>query len=554
MLNNKKSAVPLEKIKSHDFVELVCDYCQQEFKKKKYSYLQSIKILNKDCCSSKYCTSKKSKEVILIKHGNFSFKKTNKLNNFLNKCQKIHGNKYDYTKVNYVDAHTNILIVCPIHGDFFQRPSAHINSKQGCPTCGLLNRKQVNKKTTDEFLKEAYKKLGSTYDYSLTTYVKKSNKIQYQCSKHGIIEQLPHLHLKNGCPYCNGRGISKHSTNSFLIIANKIHNYKYDYSRTEFKKITDDIIIICPKHGEFTQRANNHIHLQNGCPSCAKALQTSKPEKEIFDFIKANYANQIVTNDRKILNGKEIDVYLPDLKIGFEYHGLYFHTETTVGKKYHYNKWELAKEKGVKLIQIYENEFQKNKDLIYSKILNYLGKVNRISARKTKIVDVNKEKKDLFLNKNHLQGQDSSKICYGLEHEGELVSIMTFGPSRFNKKYKHELLRFCNKTNYSIVGGASKLLSAFRKEYSGSIISYADKRYSNGNLYDKIGFNLDGHTDPSFCYVNLKNGLIYNRMKFQKQYLLNMPHYDKNLTEYEIMVLNGYDRIWDCGQYRFVLI
>lgn len=555
MINICKTNISLEKIKSHDFVELVCDYCQKEFKKKKYSYLQSIKFLNKDCCSNKSCTSQKSKEVVLLKNGTLSFKrKNNNLKNFLIKSNNIHGNKYDYTKVNYIDAHTNVLIICPIHGEFLQRPSAHINNKQGCPICGLINRKNPNQKNTADFLKQAYEKWGNIYDYSLTNYIKKDKKIQYQCLKHGIVEQLPYLHLKNGCPYCNGRGINKHSKESFVIIANKIHDYKYDYSKTEFKKITDDIVIICSKHGEFTQRANNHIHLQNGCPSCAKATQSSKPEKEIFDFIKKNYDKEIITHDRKILNGKEIDIYLPDLKLGFEYHGLYFHTETIVGKKYHYEKWEVANKKGIKLIQIYENEFQKNKDLIYSKILNYLGKVKKISARKTKVVNVIKTEKELFLNKNHLQGQDSSKICYGLEYDGELVSVMTFGPSRFNKKYKYELLRFCNKTNYSIVGGASKLLNAFRKKHSGSIISYADKRYSNGNLYEKIGFKLDGHTNPSFSYVNLKNGLIYNRMKFQKQYLLNMPHYDKNLTEYKIMQLNGYDRIWDCGQYRFILI
>lgn len=554
MINYCKLTTPIDQIKSHDFIDLICDYCKKEFRKKKYSYLQCSKLIQKDCCSNKSCTSKKSKEVVLFKNGTLSFKrKTNNLKSFLDKCYEIHGNKYDYSKVNYINAHTNILITCSIHGDFLQRPSAHINGKQGCPICGFKNKKIANKKTTKQFIKEAIKKWGNLYNYSLTNYTNKSTKIKYECYKHGIIEQLPNLHLKNGCNFCSGRGISKHSIISFINIANQIHNFKYDYSKVEFKRINDDVKIICPIHGEFVQRANNHIHLGNGCPICAKLIQTSKPEKEIFDFIKNNYNKEIISHDRKILNGKEIDIFLPDLKIGFEYHGLYFHTETAVGKKYHYNKWKVSESKGIKLIQIYGNEFDDNKSLIFSKILNYLGKSIKVSARKTKIVIVNKHDKDLFLNKNHLQGQDSSKICLGLEYNGELVSLMTFGPSRFNKNYKYELLRFCNKSGYSVIGGASKLLKHFRVNYKGSIISYADKRYSDGNLYKTLGFSLDGHTKPSFSYFNIKNNKLYNRMKFQKQNLLNMPYYDSNLKEYEIMHLNGYDRIWDCGQYRFVL-
>ena len=124
---------------------------------------------------------------------------------------------------------------------------------------------------------------------------------------------------------------------------------------------------------------------------------------------------------------------------------------------------------------------------------------------------------------------------------------MTFGPSRFNKKYDWELLRFCNKRGISVIGGASRLLKYFDKE--GSIISYADKRYSDGGLYRAIGFKLDGETQPSFMYYHINKNKLYNRMKFQKASLKTT---DSSLTEYEIMQKDGFDRIWDAGLMRFV--
>lgn len=131
--------------------------------------------------------------------------------------------------------------------------------------------------------------------------------------------------------------------------------------------------------------------------------------------------------------------------------------------------------------------------------------------------------------------------------------MMTFGKSRFNRDYEWELVRFCSSRGHTIVGGASKLLAAFRRENSGSIVTYADKRYSEGNLYFQMGFRLDGESDPSFGYYCFKDGNLYSRLKFQKHKLRSSPHYSDDLVEYEIMRLDGYERVWDAGQYRFVM-
>ena len=471
---------------------------------------------------------------------------------FIEKSIVIHK-EYDYSESKYINAHTALTIICKIHGPFQQRPDAHIHQKQGCPKCGLANRKHPGQKTTAKFVEQAVAKWGDRNDYTGTAYVRKTDKINFTCKEHGPVSQLPTLHLRAGCPYCSGRGISKHTLESFKIIANKIHNNKYDYTDSVFVRMTDMITVRCPQHGSFEQRAGNHIHLENGCPQCAYLVRSSKPEKEIYQFIKSIYGGNVIENDREALDGKEIDIYIPDLQLGIEYHGLYWHLESVRGKKHHYDKWNIADQKKIRLIQIYENEWGDKSGIIKSKLSGLLEKNERIFARKTELVELDRHQKNEFLDRNHLQGSDSSKISYGLVYNSRLVSCMTFGPSRFNKKFKYELVRFCNVCGVSVVGGASKLLSHFRKKYAGSIISYADKRYSDGGLYKTLGFRLDGETEPSFMYVDIKNSKCYNRMNFQKQNLKQYSEYDENLSEYEIMCLRGFDRIWDCGQYRFVM-
>jgi len=162
----------------------------------------------------------------------------------------------------------------------------------------------------------------------------------------------------------------------------------------------------------------------------------------------------------------------------------------------------------------------------------------------------NKEAK-IFYEENHLQGFINSKINIGLFYENKFISCLSFGKSRYNKQYDWEINRFANKLNVSVIGGFAKMLKYFENNYSGSIITYSDRRYFDGSIYRNNGFEELEVSQPNYFYTDKRRR--YSRIQYQKHKLeeqLNV--YDSNLTEWENMQLNGYDRIWDCGNYRFI--
>jgi hypothetical protein len=197
------------------------------------------------------------------------------------------------------------------------------------------------------------------------------------------------------------------------------------------------------------------------------------------------------------------------------------------------------------------------KEELQSRILNILNKSpNKIFARKCTIKQIDTKTKTQFLKQNHLQGNVNTSINYGLIYENELVAVMTFGKRRYDDKEGVELIRYATISNFNIIGGAGKLLSYYRKHHIGeTIISYADKRWSLGNLYKQLGFTLIRESPPNYWYINIEDS--FNRLSRQ-QYMKHMlkdklEKFDESLTEVENMKNNGYKRIWDCGNYVFEL-
>ena len=274
----------------------------------------------------------------------------------------------------------------------------------------------------------------------------------------------------------------------------------------------------------------------------------SNEEKTLVTYIKSIYHSRVIENDRKIMGGKELDIYLPDSNLAFEFDGLYWHNELFVDNNYHLTKSKLCSQKGIQLVHIFEDEWLYKKNIVKSRINSLFHLNTRIFARKCILKPVTAKDADVFLNQNHLQGSCISKYRYGLYYQDELVSLMTFGRSRFSNET--ELLRFCNKLNTNIIGGASRLFKHFLRIHSDitKIISFADQRWSIGNLYEKLGFNLVNTTEPSYYYII--DGLRHNRMEFQKHKLIKAG-FNPNKTEHEIMLERKIYRIYDCGNLKY---
>lgn len=211
---------------------------------------------------------------------------------------------------------------------------------------------------------------------------------------------------------------------------------------------------------------------------------------------------------------------------------------------------EKCQELGYSVFHIFEFD---RIDIWLSMIDNKLGLNTKIFARKCVVKDVPNDAALEFLNDNHIQGKSNSSVRLGLYHGDRLVSLMTFSKARFTKHFDWELVRFCSLKGYTVVGAASRLFKHFIQEYSPkSITSYANRRFSQGNLYKVLGFDLIQISKPNYQYI--KDHKVYNRVHFQKHKLVNLPEYKATLTEVEIMERSGYSRLFDCGNYVFGLV
>lgn len=277
----------------------------------------------------------------------------------------------------------------------------------------------------------------------------------------------------------------------------------------------------------------------------------SSGELELRAYIQSLGISKVETNVRNILNGLEYDIYLPDYNLAFEYNGVYWHSDIFKNKKYHVKKYLLSLDNGIQLINIFEDEWKNKKEIIKSRIKSLVGISNKIHARKCCIREITNSLYKEFVESNHLQGYAYSSHRYGLFHGDILVAVMSFSKSRYTNE-GYEMIRFCSKLGTNVVGGASKLFKNFiNKVNPNLIVSYANRCWSNGNLYITLGFKNQTEKLDNVGYWYIKNDIRYHRSTFTKKRLLKIGA-DANLTEAEIMGRNGFLRIYDCGNNRFV--
>ena len=278
---------------------------------------------------------------------------------------------------------------------------------------------------------------------------------------------------------------------------------------------------------------------------CGQIHAHSSQETRVRNLLN-QYSIEHVVNDRSLIAPKELDIYIPSHSLAIEVNGLYWHSELNgKDKHYHLQKTLDCEKKGIRLLQFWDFEVEDKWPIVESMILNKLNlNQTRIGARVCYVAGVDSYREKTFLEDNHIQGYVPSSVCLGLYRRGELVSLMSFKRPRFNKRFDWELLRFCNKTNITVSGGASRLFS-YRP--SGSIITYADRRYSCGQLYNRLEFTGLKPSKPSYHYT--KDFItLESRIKYQKHKLPQLLEiFNPSLTEWDNMVINGFDRVWDCG-------
>lgn len=590
----------------------------------------------------------------------------------LEKFRAKHGDVYDYSLVNYINANSKVTITCKKHGEFTQLPRKHY-SGQGCPKCSSDRTNDDRRLTTAEFINRSYTKHGNKYDYSLSVFVNSTTKIKIICPIHGIFEQLPHAHMSGmGCKLCfkkpekfdytgfyekmvavngnlyeydhlpihsstqlinikckrhglfamkaishaKGRGckkckdedkkyrlnvdtiknrilasltvgitlknitdkvelvcdkhglyyktikehrntkcpqcsLGKLSENNRMSFeeakqqAIKLHKGIYEYDSIDYVNLRTKISIKCRDHGWFDQTMKNHLKGQ-GCPRC----KISSGHLKILDILD-NFGVNYKINDRNLIHPFELDVVIGD-KLAIEFDGLYYHSYDSIesrNQKYrHYDKKTLCESKGIKLLRIREDELSKL-EIVKSIIGNNLGLSKRLYARKCSLARLRYRDVRSFLENNHLAGSKNSTHNYALIHDNEIIQVMTFNKHTI---YQYEIVRSATKCGYCVVGGLSKLFDYAKSDIGfNRCLTFADRRYTDGHGYEKLGFILNGITKPNYVYVD--GNRCFSRMKFQKHKLKGLLDvFDPGLTEPENMFANGYRRLWDCGNYKFL--
>lgn len=400
---------------------------------------------------------------------------------------------------------------------------------------------------------------GDKFTYKDTQDYEHSGLVEVKCIKHNETFVRNSNSLLNGetnCPVCRKESLRDRymmTRDEFVERLKEVRGDEFTLIG-EYNGMASVATFKCNK-GHIVECKADHIVGTNrgNCHYCYNG--SSKEEQSFISFIKT-LTDDVIANSRKHLgNGKEIDVIVGNLM--FEYNGLHYHSSKYLTNDYHLEKTIAANNNGYKLYHVWSHEWMNpQKRCIWESIIkNALGMPDvRLMARKCSVRNIETSEFVKFMNDNHIQGYAHSKIKLGLYFNDELVAAMGFSPTRFSDKYDFELIRFANKKFHSIVGGASKLLNAFMKIHPNkSIISYADRRLSLGNVYQKLGFEFKHFSPPSYFYT--RDGYnVYSRYSTQRKNLHKiLKNFNPSLSERENMEANGYYKVFDCGTSVWVI-
>lgn len=474
---------------------------------------------------------------------------------FIEDAKAVHGNRYDYSKTVYTGVFNPVTITCPKHGDFSMLATEHLKGR-GCRHCGYENRRRgvdsARAVPQEEFLIRLQKRFGAKIE--CLHYNGISNNGEFICHKHNKIFTITPKQLlkKQGCPICSSEYRSEQfskrrfiTAEQFLTRAREVHGNTYEYDLQTYDSMTAKVRIKCKKHGWFWQSAHNHLR-GSGCRACVSTV--SRTEKELLEQYKEYNP---IPNYRGF--GFEIDIWLPEHRVGIEYHGTIWHS-TRFKKNYliHATKADMADEHGIRLFQIFDFELNEKRHIIEGLINGALGKNIRLpAARHWTLVDRKTAASQQFLRDNHIQGNRGTHHFY-LERNGIIGAVLTAS----RRKGEWYIERFAVLAGHYLPGAFERLLTAFIRQHKPTrITSFVDRRLFTGKRLESIGFKLESITPPNYWYVDSQGNILGTRMKFQKHMLPKFlgSNFDPRKTELENMHSAGYYRVYDAGHRKYIL-
>ena len=540
---NEELKIPIEYLSdgSGYKVKSICDFCRITYDIEWRKYLKLEKNGERHCCGSKECTNQKRKETSLNKWGvdnpmKSKIVKKRLENSLLEKWGVDHYSKTDEFKEKVKETSLNNWGVNHYSKtDEYKEKIKNTSLERYDVDNPLKSEKVKNKIKITNFEKWGVDNYAKTNEFKVR--IKETSFKKWGVSSYSKSEECKEkVKLDNiekwGVDNYNKSNLSKlnkkiYSNNFITYLENKVSRYK------------------CGKGHEFEILSDNYLkRLDHNIPLCTVChpigdLKSVK-EKELFEFIKTIYNEKVIQSYR---DGLEIDIYLPDLNLGFEFNGLYYHSNKFKENNYHIKKTKYFKEKGIRIIHVWEDDWIYKRDILESQIKNWLGlTTNKIFARKCYVKEIKDSKiVTKFLEENHIQGKVGSSLKLGLYYEGNLFSLMTFDHYEGRNKMEPggwNINRFCNKINYNIIGAASKLFKHFIKRYEVKrVISYSDSDWSLGFLYEKLGFEKINEGNPDYKYI--LNGSRIHKSKFRKS--------NTGISENKLNLL----KIYDCGKTKW---
>lgn len=441
-------------------------------------------------------------------------------------------------------------VVCPEHGEFMAATS-HLKKGKGCPKCGRLKTAE-GKAWSKGNVAVRLSKLGKVnHTYKTETFTGYYENMTAVCSEHGEFVQTVSCFAQGvGCGICarlsNSRKVVR-SSESLLAHANQVHENKYTYPKplTGVAKLWE---IECPTHGTFSQLG--YVHLRGSqCPTCAG--MGSKGQRELLELVRGVHPDAVSDYRFSKTSRQQIDVYIPSLKIGFEYDGIYWHSSKFKESGWHRDKQASAAAEGIALFQLFSDEWER--PAAKKLVMDRITRTKPLYARKCKVVEIAYPEARAFHEENHIQGSNLYGTSFALLYEDSPVAVMTFTHvtserGTTSQVGSMELARY--STAVKVIGGASKLLAhAVRAMQLTKLISYSDNRLFTGGMYEKLGFVKVHTTPPNYSYCAPNEPTRLHKANFRHSKLPSRLGnlYNPSLTEKANCEAAGYYQVYDCG-------